>query len=321
MSMLANVTRGKIKRPYLVLVYGPDGVGKTTFGAEAPDPIFLGSERGTDNLDVARFPSPKSWVDVEGAMLELVKGKHEFRTLVIDSLDWLEPMLHAKICKAHNVRSIELASGGYGKGYIEALNDWVNFKNALNLLRDERNMNIVLLAHADTITHHDPQTQMEYKRHELKLHKKASAMFREFVDAVLFISYKTYGKKDGQRTLALGDGTRVMFTERRPGFDAKNRYGLPPAMPMILGESWSNFVAAAERGVPESLESLTSRIDGMLTMISDPALKEIVLNTVTEAGFDTVRLTKIAQRLAIRLDEEQSKCVDAESDGRAKQKE
>lgn len=292
--MLSQVTKGKVKKPHIILLYGTDGVGKTSWAAQAPSPIFLGSEDGSNNLDVARFPAPKSWKDIEVAVGELLTAKHDYQTLVLDSADWIEPLLHQEICTRHNAKSIELAAGGYGKGYVEAVTEWQKLVKSLVRLRDEKKMNIIIIAHSEVVKFADPYTQTEYDRYQLKLYKKSSALLREFVDCVFFANFEIFAKKDGQKHLHFGDGARVIYTERRPGFDAKNRLGLPFQIPL----SWDDFANAI---APDSPDTLLSSINGMIAEIVDPALKATVVDTVSKAGANVVQLAAIKNRLAMRL--------------------
>lgn len=300
MGMIARITTGKIIKPHLVLIYGPDGVGKTTFAAQAPQPVFLGPEQGTNWLDVARFPVPENWSNVLEAVKELTLEPHNFKTLVIDSLDWLEPILFEQICKDHSARSIELAAGGYGKGYVEAVERWSQFMKNLNLLREKRNMNIILIAHSETKTFNDAQLQTTYERYVLKLHKNASPKFKEWVDAVLFANYEIYTKKDGSSTQAFGDGDRKMWTEGRPGFDAKNRMGLP----FCLDLSWDAYERAYNEAIKggDKIETIKNRIDELLKNpeISEE-LKQKVLDTIKEFGDNKKQLLAIEERLKQRL--------------------
>jgi hypothetical protein len=299
MSLLAKVTRGVIKKPHLVLIYGADGVGKSSFAAGFPGAIFLGSEDGTNNLDVARFPSLGSWDDVTKAVSELTTEKHDFKTLVIDSLDWLEPLLHKAICERYNVKSIELAAGGYGKGYTEALNGWLALKDQLSGLREKRQMNVVLIGHAEIIPFNDPDAQTTYDRYQLKLHKKASAMWREYVDHVLFANFEIYAKKDGNKTRAYGEGARVLYTERRPGFDAKNRLGLQFSLPL----SFDDFSKSCELAGEGNADKLKDAILAMVAEIKDADLKTKVIETVNKAGKNLQQLEAIQNRLRIRLED------------------
>jgi hypothetical protein len=299
MSLLAKVSKGKLKKPHLVLIYGADGVGKSSFASGFPNSIFLGAEDGTNNLDVSRFPSLNDWNEVTKAVSELTTEKHDYQTLVIDSLDWLEPMLHKSICERYNVKSIELAAGGYGKGYTEALNGWIALKDQLSGLREKRQMNIVLIGHAEIIPFNDPDAQTTYDRYQLKLHKKASAMWREYVDHVLFANFEIYAKKDGNKTRAYGEGARVLYTERRPGFDAKNRLGLQFSLPL----SYDDFSKSCELAGDGNAEKLKEAIMVMVAELKDADLKQKVVETVNKAGKNLQQLEAIQNRLRIRLED------------------
>lgn len=299
MSKLNQVVKGRINRPVLVLVYGPDGVGKSSFGAKAPNPIFFGPETGTDHLDVTRYPQPNTWGEVLEGLDDLIKSPHDYRTLVVDSLDWIEPLLFQKIISddGKGGRTIETVCGGYGKGYVEAEKKWKDeFIERTNILRHKRGMNIIFVAHSDVVNFPDPQSQTEYKRYELKLNKRASAKFREYVDAVLFATFRTFIKKDSltNKVSTFGIGDRVMLTEKRPAYDAKNRYGLEHEIAL----DWDSLVAGIQKGMPASLPAIMEKIAGQVSMITDPELKKTVLATVEKAGQDVPTLIKIYERLA-----------------------
>lgn len=296
--MLNKVTKGKVKRPHLIIVFGVDGVGKTTFASQAPDPIFLGKEQGTDQLDVNRFPEPKTWSEVLQAIDELTTMSHQYKTLVIDSLDWIEPLLFKHICEEDEVKSIELAGGGYGKGYVVAVEKWHEFIDKVNKLRDVKKMHVIMIAHSEIITFNDPDSQMAYERYQMKLHKRANPVLREWVDAVLFANYKTFTKKDGTRTKALGDGARVMYTERRPGYEGKNRYGLPP----VMNFDWNDFINAVERGEPESPEAIISRIEGLKINLAPEILAKVV-EQVEKSKTNATQLLQIENRLKVIQEE------------------
>lgn len=239
---LSAVKRGVIHAPMRVLLYGPEGIGKTTFGAEAPSPIFLGTEDGFGLLDVARFPEPRTWRDVTDALLALEREKHDYRTLVLDSLDWLEPLVWAEVCRTGGKRSIE--DFGYGKGYVAALDTWRALLAGLDRLRRAKGMHIVLLAHAKVARFNNLEGS-DYDRFTLKIHEKAAGVAKEWCDAVLFANFAGIlvakdesGKSKGK---AVGTPTRALYTERRAAFEAKNRYALPPELPL----SWPDFESAA----------------------------------------------------------------------------
>lgn len=298
-KLLDQVKKGKIKKPHLLLIYSADGVGKSTFGAQAPNPIFIGAESGSDNLDVARFPAPQKWSDIGDALNELATTKHSYKTVVIDSLDWAEPLLYQEICTQYGVKSIELAAGGYGKGYLLAVTEWQKLCRALSAVRDS-GMNVILIAHSEVIKFNDPQTQTEYDRFVLKLYKKSSAVLREFVDSVLFANFVIYPKKEGQKTQHYGDGARVIYTERRPGFDAKTRFSIPPSIPL----SWDDYARAVEAGGEGGPDKVRQDILAMAAEMADQALKAAVLETTEKAGGDLIKLEAIRNRLVIRLGEQ-----------------
>jgi hypothetical protein len=296
MGMLDRVTTGKIKKPHLLLIYGVDGIGKSSFAAGAPKPIFLGTEDGTDHLDVARFPCPESWPDVGMAIQELYKEKHDYKTLVIDSLDWLEPLLYAEICKEHGAKSIELAAGGYGKGYVEAAVRWEAFIKHINRLRIDRQMNVILIAHSELTQHSDAANQITYDKFQLKLHKKSAPKFREWVDSVLFANFEVFAKTEGKELKAFGSGARKIWTEGRPGYDAKNRLGLPECIDL----SWDAYVAAIRN---DNAQSARNRIDDLLKSEQfDDAFRKLVIETVGKAQDYLPQLLKIEAKLKERLD-------------------
>lgn len=291
MTLLSQVKRGKIAVPRLVLIYGSDGVGKSSFGADAPKPVFLGTEDGTANLDVARFPAPKTFDDVIHAVKELTNEKHEFETLVIDSLDWLEPLVWAKACQDNSWKTIE--DPGYGKGFVYANRLWLQLMEALKELRSKQKLNIILIAHSHVKPYNDPAQPVPYDRHVLKLNDKAAALWREFVDCVLFATFEVFVKKEGQKGRAFGEGARIIHTERRPGFDAKNRMNLPTQLPL----SWEEFTKACDKGQPDDLENLRKNICELLAQVTDPTVKEKATKAAEEAAKDAAKLARIQDKL------------------------
>ena len=304
--MLENVTRGKQTAPHLLRLSGPDGIGKSTFGAAAPNAIFLGPEKGTMNLDVTRFPSPNNWEDIRIATKELAESNHKYQTLVVDTLDWLEPLLYDKICRASQCTSIEKAAGGYGKGYREAFNEMLAFRQDLSFLREHKNMNIILLAHSKVINFEDPTADAGYGRYELKLQDSASvsmrAMWREYVDAVLFCNFQTFSKGEGKAARGVSMRERKMWTERDAGFDAKNRFGLPFEMNLDYAE-YNNAVYNCDQPV-EDIETVRSRIIEFTKKAQlDVDLTKKVMESVEKAKDNIPQLYKIEKRLQTKIGE------------------
>lgn len=228
---LATVTTGVIAAPVKTLVYGPEGVGKSSFAAGAPSPIFLPVEEGTNHLNVARFPQPETFQDVLDAIIELGKGEHQFRSLAIDTLDALEPLIWAAVVaeanKPDKIRSIE--DFGYGKGYVAALDKWRLLFSYLEKLRRIRSMNVVLVAHSNIKKFANPEGE-DFDRYELKLAGKgASGLAKEWCDNVLFATYDVVAATDDEtkRTRGFTTGKRIARTVHTGAYDAKNRFSLP----------------------------------------------------------------------------------------------
>lgn len=292
LPLLSQVSKGKIKKPHRILVFGPDGVGKSTFASDAPNPIFIGSEDGTANLDVHRFPKPNSYNEVMQMVLELIGKEHKYKTLVIDSLDWLEPLVWQHVCTNHKKESIEEVGGGYGKGYVEAQNEWRKLMNTIQGLQEQKNMNLICIAHAQVKAFVDPTKNATYDRYILKLNEKAAALWREFVDSVLFANFEVFVKNtDDRKAKAYGDGARYMFTERRPAFDAKNRAGLLFRLPL----SWDSYQAAVEGG--KDVTKIRENIALLVSELKDEELKKKVMAATEAAVKDPDKLDKILNKL------------------------
>lgn len=238
---LSKVTKGGTMKPPRVLVYGSAGVGKTTFAASARNPIFIPIEDGLGKIDADAFPTPRNYADVRQALDALVNEEHQYRTVVIDSLDWLEPLIWQHTCEKNSWSSIE--QPGFGKGYVEALRYWREFLDRLNYLRDQKSMTTILVGHSEIKQFHAPDSEA-FDRYIIKLQKSASALVSEHCDVIAFASYKTNTVKAEERgrvrTRGIGSGERVLYTEERPAWLAKNRFDLPPEMPM----DWEEFAKA-----------------------------------------------------------------------------
>lgn len=233
---LKSIQKGAAHLPPRILIYGVQGIGKSTLGAMAPKPIFLLTEDGLGLLESDHFPLCKSYSEVMECITVLATQDHEFETLVTDSLDWMEPLIWQHVCEVNNWASIE--EPGYGRGWIEALTYWSDYIDAINYLRNEKKMTIIQTAHAIAKKFNDP-TSEPYDRYQIKLQDKAAGKMLEHSDIVLFANYRVTTIKDGKdkkNVRAVGAGERVMFSEERPAFVAKNRYSLPAEMPLDWNE-------------------------------------------------------------------------------------
>jgi hypothetical protein len=244
---LASLNRTTVLKPPRILVHGVHGVGKTTFAAGASDPVFILTEDGLGTLDAPHFPLARTFDDVMQALAALYTEEHAFRSLIADSVDWLEPLIHVKVCQDQGCGSIE--DLGYGKGYVHALDYWRQYLEGLNALRDHKGMAIIQIAHTDIKRFDSPESE-PYDRYVIKLHSKASALLQEHSDIVLFANYRVSTVKSDvgfnkKVTRALGSGERLLHTAERPAFLAKNRYALPETLPMF----WAALVEAMPRGI------------------------------------------------------------------------
>ena len=222
-----------------IMVYGVEGIGKSTFCASAPNPIYILTEDGLGSLKVDHFPLATSYQDVMDAIATLYNEKHNFETVVIDSLDWLEAIIQREIEKKYDAKDL-----AYGKGALIAAERWREILDGLNALRNDKGMVVILLAHT-TIKRFDSPEVEPYDRYQPKLQERSNAVVREWCDALLFANYKTIVKKDDvgfNKTVARGisSGERMLFTTERPAYMAKNRYNLPDSIPL----TWDAFANA-----------------------------------------------------------------------------
>lgn len=241
--MLANIRRANAQFPPLkVVAYGVQGIGKTSFGATFEKPILLPVEDGAAAIDIDAFPLATSYADIVGA-INALHEEHGYKTLVVDSLDWLEPLIWQATCAAHGKDSIE--AFGFGKGYLEADKWWRNIMGGFDSLRANKGMQIVLLAHSEVKTITPPETD-SYDRYQMRLHKRAFAMWCEWSDLNLFLNYKVAVQKTDKgfnqtQTRGVGTGDRVIHTTERPAWDAKSRWPIPEEIFIGKDKTWAAF--------------------------------------------------------------------------------
>ena len=227
------ITKGKIQTAKKVVLYGPEGIGKSTLASQYPDPVFIDVEGSTKELDVARYPTPQTWNDIityVNDFMESVPGK----TLIIDTADWAEQLAINAVCTDLGVKGIE--SVGYGKGYVYLAEKFSELLKRCDTLI-EQGINVVFTAHAMMRKFEQPDEMGAYDRWEMKLSKKVAPLLKEWADIVLFCNYKTDIITDNktQSKKATG-GKRVMYASHHTCWDAKNRYGLPDVMPMEFSQ-------------------------------------------------------------------------------------
>ena len=224
-----KITKGKIRTAIKVVVYGQEGVGKSTFASRFPDPVFIDTEGSTKQLDVARFDPPTSWEMLLSQVDYIKQNPAEFRTLVIDTADWAEKLCIKKVCSKAKKDGIE--DFGYGKGYVYVMEE---FGKLLNKLEEVINagVNVVVTAHAQMRKVEQPDEMGSYDRWELKLSKQCSPMLKEWADLLLFANYKTMVVETGNKKYkGQGGQQRIMYTTHTASWDAKNRFSLPDVLP------------------------------------------------------------------------------------------
>ena len=241
-----QIITGRQTTPLKVVVYGPEGIGKSTFAAQFPSPVFIDTEGSTKHMDVARTPKPSSWAMLLDQVRWFRDNRSEYATLVLDTADWAEQMCAADLCARNKKAGIE--DFGYGKGYTYLGED---FGKLLNLLEEvvEHGMNVVVTAHAKMRKFEQPDEMGAYDRWELKLQKNTAPLLKEWADMVLFANYKTYAVRTNDGKVKAQGGSRVMYTTHHPCWDAKNRQGLADELPF----SFESIRACIPGGAPAAV--------------------------------------------------------------------
>lgn len=230
-----EVISGKIEKAKKVVLYGPEGIGKSSLAAQFPKPIFIDTEGSTTELNVDRLPKPTSWTMLNQQVEWAKQQVGRFETLIIDTVDWAEMQCTEFVCAQHGKKGVE--DFGYGNGYVYVKEELGRFLNKLSDVIDA-GMNVVLTAHSQIVKFEQPDEMGAYDRYQLKLGKKTSSqtapLVKEWADMVLFLNYKTFSvaaDEKGRKHKAQG-GVRTIYATHHPAWDAKNRHGLPDEFPL-----------------------------------------------------------------------------------------
>lgn len=303
MSILDQMSDCKEVRPFFGAIYGVSGVGKTSLGAEMPSPVFIDLEGGTSELRSGkRLPKPNSYTQVLEQIKGLTTDSHDRKSLIIDSLDHIEPLVWDHVCYSQDKKVTSLESIPYGKGYLFALDEWRKMISALAALREKRGMNILLVAHSIDRPAKDPTAMEDYNRFQMKLHEKAAALWTEVVDCLFFANYETHVMRDKKdKVKAFSDGSRFLFTERRAGFLAKNRFSLPFQVEMIKGETWKTLSELMGQSKSQTSETLTDEIKSLLDGVTDEGIKSRTMTKLESAQGDVAVLEGLKARLQTYL--------------------
>lgn len=288
-----KIRKGRKKVPDRVLIYGPDGIGKTTFASGAPKPLVLDANKGSFKLNVDAVPI-ESWTEVVDWVSAVADGKVPCETLVLDDMSTLEVMSHMHIFPAGT--TVADYKGGYGKGDEAVIPKWRELLSILEKVVFVAGKRIVLVAHARIRKHEDPMGG-GYDRYELACRPPLAGLLRQWVDFVLFAQLETAFQKteEGARK-GVTTGARYIHTRRDPAYDAKARGSM--VFPARLPLSWQEFAIAVENDDKLTSGDLHKEIDAMLAELSDPDLEKQVREWIAQHPDGIVETrTRVAARL------------------------
>lgn len=245
--MRFEVSGGARVRPQRLLLYGPEGIGKSTLASQMPDPVFIDTEDGTDHLEVMRIERPTSWDMLLNEVAFLSENPCGASTVVLDTADAAERLCQQKVCDTYKKGRIE--DFGYGKGYTYARDEFSELLDSLDRCI-ARGLNVVLVAHSTMRKFERPDESGAYDRFELKLDKRVSALVKEWADAVLFVDWETFVSLDDSGKAKASGGRRIIRTDHSPVWDAKNRWGLPSTLALDADgvSAIRSHLTVAERG-------------------------------------------------------------------------
>lgn len=260
--MRYKVTSGPVPRPQRLLIYGPEGIGKTTMASLLPNPVFCDVEDGSGHLYVMRLPIPPSWDVLLDEVRSVAEEPDEVSTIVIDSIDAAERLCQAHVCRRANKESIE--SWGYGKGYTIAAEE---FRKLLDVCDRciASGVNVALIAHSQMRKFERPDENGAYDRFEVKLDRRIASVVKEWSDAVLFLDYETFVSVDENGKGRATGGKRVIRTSHSVSWDAKNRWGLPDKLMLDndgIAQVVANVPARDAATVPTPSADRAPTIDG-----------------------------------------------------------
>jgi hypothetical protein len=230
----SNLRKGKQSVPPRFVLYGGHGIGKSTLASQFPRPIFISTEDGLDSLDVTSFPKAAHIKDVVESIKTLIKEDHDFKTVVIDSVDWLiEPLIVGNVEATHEAKDL-----AYGKGQMLVAEEFREILQGLDVLRMKRGMNVVLIAHATVVKFEDPRTE-PYDRYQPKLPNRCNALLQEWADVIAFAAFKVIIRKSDsgfnkEKTRGVTTGERLLHFVENPAYAAKNRYACPDEIEMTI---------------------------------------------------------------------------------------
>lgn len=278
---MLKIIEGKEKRPLKIVIYGPEGIGKSTFASKFPDPLFIDTEGGTSNLDVRRIKCSKSWDELLLIVKEIIKNPTICKTLVLDTADWSETMCINAVTEKYRKNNIE--DFGYGKGYTYLLDEYTRLLSLFDELI-EIGINVVITAHAKPRKFELPEEQGAFDRYEMKLTRQVAPVIKEWCDALFFVNYKIYVVTTENNTKKAQGGKRVLYTTHNPTYDAKNRFDLPEELELKF-EAIAHLFEGQEKQKkevvdPENISGMSAVNERLNKMIGDAQVSEADLQKV-----------------------------------------
>lgn len=269
---MLKIIEGKEKRPLKIVIYGPEGIGKSTFASKFPDPLFIDTEGGTSNLDVRRIKCSKSWDELLLIVKEIIKNPTICKTLVLDTADWSETMCINAVTEKYRKNNIE--DFGYGKGYTYLLDEYTRLLSLFDELI-EVGINVVITAHAKPRKFELPEEQGAFDRYEMKLTRQVAPVIKEWCDALFFVNYKIYVVTTENNTKKAQGGKRVLYTTHNPTYDAKNRFDLPEELELKFEAIEHLFDGQKkELVIPTNASGMTVVLERLNKMIIDTEVSE-----------------------------------------------
>ncbi len=279
---MLKIESGLEKRPLKVVIYGAEGIGKSTFASQFPEPLFLDTEGGTSSLNIRRVKCGSSWEYLLGCVNEVIKDPSICKTLVIDTADWAESLCTKYVCEKYRKSNIE--EFGFGKGYVYLQDEFSKLLTALDKLI-ELGVNAVVTAHGKPRKFELPEEAGQFDRWEMKLTKQVAPLLKEWCDMLLFCNYKTYVVTTENNTKKAQGGKRVVYTSHHACWDAKNRYGLPDELDLDFKGIAHLFGTQSPKKPPVSKENTESEL---LSKV-----KELIKNSgVSEAEVEDIVTAK-----------------------------
>jgi hypothetical protein len=284
---------GKISRAQRTVLYGPEGIGKSTLAAKFPDPLFIDTEGGTDYIDVTRVdPQPKTWEELLDILKEIVADPSVCKTLVIDTMDWAEQLISEYVLRTRGMTSIEDA--GYGKGYTYIGEEAAKMLGILTEIKDA-GIHVVITAHAKMRKFEQPDEVGAYDRWEMKLSKQVAPLVKEWCDHLFFCNYQTIVVEMENKTKKAQGGKRVIYTSHRPVWDAKTRADLPEVIDM----DYKNIAKLYADNVPKKKNRREILAD---LMKQDEITEDELVKLIHDKKLEPIDRTKLADMPDDRID-------------------